>query len=147
VLRLCVLALAMTMLGCGNHEDTPTVQGNKRQQCLPAKLQQRERGISITNNGAEPWTEIQLTLNEAETPEGGTQPGFTAEIERIRPGETETVPFENIMRNDGLRFDPKAYAVTRIELHANEGMYSRLACDPEARKELLDRLEKMAGEK
>ena len=139
---LTALVLQVMALGCGPVQEKTTAAQDVSSRCLPIVITIGDESLTITNNDTRPWTDFRVTVNETDD-----SLGFVTTVPNIGNGTAKTIPFGDLVRNDGLRFDPKNYKVLHVAARSNEGMWSGVRCDPEERKRLMDRLEKMASGK
>lgn len=108
-------AISVILGGCGHQEKQSAVPSTPH--CLPVEIRRDGAALSVTNKDTQPWTDVEIVLNQSDDGSGG----FRDIVASIEPGRTELVPFRDLLRSDGLRFDPEKYAILDLTIRAKEG--------------------------
>src|ERR1700733_1375029 len=102
-----LLIVALPLLGC-TANDEPKAAASKPN-CLPSKVLIGEGGISIQHLTNVAWSRVRIQINDTENSEG-----FVTNIPLLGAGQTSMVTFSDLIRDDGLRFELKSYAVDHV---------------------------------
>jgi hypothetical protein len=128
-----LLIVALPLLGCKANDEPKAAESKPN--CLPSKVLIREEGISIQNLTNVAWTRVRIQINDTDNSEG-----FVTNIPPLGVGQTSMVTFSDLIRDDGLRFDLKTYAVDHVAFTADQGRYNQIGCDKEFTHRYIERL-------
>ncbi len=131
----CIVVLAISLLICGCNSSKSEDHVETKPACLPSKIVVDDDGISVQNVSSQRWTRIHVQVNDTDTSDG-----FIANIPALEPGQALELSFSKLLRDDGLRFDPKTYAVDHVAFRADQGRYNQIGCDKAFTHQYIEKL-------